>query len=182
VKVSLVALSLTTHCPAYSCLHGYPPVLPAWQSSSQLYDSARAPSLPCTGQQGNPGRDFPADVQAFDQAYAAGKIQQEWRFQLAARCVAAVRLWPEMPRANTDAAACTAFVVSCLELGVKPATPQLLIQAAQALCRDDIRANMCALPQHIARRMICLHPLPPIAYSKTDGQTVARRMLRFSFA
>ncbi len=68
-----------------------------------------------------------------------------WHLDMASRCVAAIRLWPELPADRAEAAACTALVVSCLELGITGPFPHLLIQSAQALSRHDVRANMCAL-------------------------------------
>ncbi len=64
-----------------------------------------------------------------------------------ARVLAAIRLWPELPVTSTTTAQCAGLAVICLERGVWGPHPQLLTQAAQALSRPEMDAQMCALSQ-----------------------------------
>jgi len=69
------------------------------------------------------------------------------RADLAARCVALIRLWPNLPSDGPDAADCAALAVSSLEQGVLWSQPQHLIQAPQALSLAALRKAMCAPPR-----------------------------------
>ncbi len=97
----------------------------------------------------------PADEQ--DKGLEAKELV--WLVDLASRCAAAIRLWPQLPADRAEAAACTAWVVSCLEPGILRSYPQLQIQSAQALSRPDVRANMCAvLQRHSLTKRLAMIP------------------------
>ena len=84
----------------------------------------------------------------------------------AARVLAAIRLWPELPLAGPGTAECCALAVSALDNGVAWSHPQLLIQAAQALSLPVLNAKMCARSQRFLRictqRRICNLLISPV--------------------
>ena len=63
---------------------------------------------------------------------------------VAARTVAAIRLWPQPPSDGPEATECLGLVLSCLKEGTSWSHTQLLMQAAQALSLPSLAAKMCA--------------------------------------
>ena len=101
------------------------------------------------------------------------------RADLAARCVALIRLWPNIPSDSPDAAECAALAVSSLEQGVLWAQPQHLIQAPQALGVAALRKAMCALSRQRSPGRPCrtspLLLISPSATSVANIRVEARR-------
>lgn len=74
-------------------------------------------------------------------------LDLETHAEPAARVLAAIRLWPELPPGSRDTAVCCDLAVSALDHGVAWSHAELLIQAAQALRLPVLQAKMCALSQ-----------------------------------
>jgi len=81
------------------------------------------------------------------------------RAELAARCLALIRLWPNLPSDGPDATECAALAVASLEQAVLWSQPQHLIQAAQALSIPALRKAMCVFPDSPAPASVQQTPL-----------------------
>ena len=86
------------------------------------------------------------------------------RAELAARCLALIRLWPNLPSDGPDATECAALAVASLEQGVLWSQPQHLIQAAQALSVPALRKVMCVFT---VSPSVCPSPSVPVSVQHT---------------